>query len=760
MAREWRRYAVSFELPADGAPWYRLEVDAEGAEGSLWIDAVQLDEGEAADYRPRVELSVSVADGRRLRRAGEAATFTIRLRRPGGGETPLTWWLEDGFGQPLRRGRELLVAPERGEVSTSVRFSHLGRGAYRLVAEAEVGDEAVVEDATVAVVTWELGGPEPWFGAQYAAGRAGQAALELLRIGIHRGVVGPSLEPPAPGVERAIIGYQRAGITSFGILPEPDGDAEAYGEACRLAAARTGGRVKTWEAPELSAEHRRAAWEGLQSANRRSLLLAAAIDADGGLGRLRELADEGLPAATSALVIDLPAVPPERLGGVGLEQLIGAARDLCGEMPIAVRSAGLVAGPWDRSLPAGPGETLDPPTQAAWLVRSILMARAAGAACFLYPGAPQGDRDATLTVAGRTADLYDCTGAPLPAVAALDQVLDETRDRRLAERIELGRGAVCYRWQGRRPLATVWQTWRGDGPARLIIPLPPADLNARDLFGRPILLAGDPHTVLPLGAQPVFLEANRLGYREFAAALRAAELRGVPQVEAAFIPAGRGVALLLRNVGNRPAAGTVSRGEEELGFGPVAPGEQVALPWLERLQPVMSLAAQVRSGDGDEPIGHHVVCAGGDELIRPDRLAGGLAPGPDGRLARGGLTVTGEGLLIDLAVDDDLVTDGDVIELLVDTDLLGDRFEGVWSNDDHRFEFALTAAEPPGLRRLVTWRELGLDGPPAALGIDLGWHDVDAGGVLTRHLRWTGSTTGDRDPRALGWWVRDRPDGE
>ena len=533
---DWRRYAATFTLAEPG--WRCFAIGPAGGApvhdpGSIWVDDLRLDPGQPTSSA-RPVLGAELVDPPGLRRAGDRPEFLLRLVSPEAAhDVMLRWRIEDPFGQVLDLGSRRIELEPGEPAEVRVRMERLRPGAYRLEATAEVAGQHLRADATVVAVSWELGGPEPWFGVSGAWGGRGLDALELMRIGIERGLVPPGPEDVSFG---ALAARRRAGITTVGFLPER---ADAEQVAARVERFR--GLIKGWELPSLDppldvpeeAKRIDLAAAGIESGDPGSLGLLLRVPADeAGLSRLSSLL-EVAEHPGDGIELALGDGEPETLAGHGLMALVREARVRIGDLPleVGVVASGWAAEPWDADLTpaplrAGDAVRLTALDQASRLVRSVILAKAGGADWYLYPGAPIADRPEALSMvaAGRTSDLYAADGQPLPAVAGLDHVLDVLRNRRFAEAIDLGDGLLCLRFHERRPLAILWRPG-SSGTTDLRLPLPAAQLAVTDLFGQNVVVRGDAGAAfLAITRHPIYVEAAHLPSASFAAGLAAAEL--------------------------------------------------------------------------------------------------------------------------------------------------------------------------------------------------------------------------------------------
>ncbi len=812
VSADWRRYSASFDSSEAAGGWHcfalRLGTDgAAPASGELWIDGLRLERGEATPYEPQAAIGVHPGTARRLRHAGERVDFSIHLRTPGAtAPVPVTWRLEDPFGTLLRGSREVCTIDDDGYGELAVVDKSLRPGAYRLVAAAEFGDQVLSGQATVLAVVPKLGDPDRWFGVEGADGATGQTALDLLRIGLHRGVVGPRGDWHLSGaLRRRLEAYLRNGVEATGYLPPPGGTPAEYQRLVSEVVHRADGLVRCWEPPGEAtgatsegqeAAWRRAAFDGVRRGDRGARLLGVRLRADGDeppLSGLARVAAEGGLASTDAVGLELGEGPPELAGGTGLAGLLAAMPGLMRAggptKPIVVTAAGWPAEPWEApgALPTQTAQRVTPLLQASYLVRAVLLARAGGASAFIYGGAPQADRAATLTVmaAGVSPDLYDYTGAPLPAVAALDHVLDRLRGRTLDRAVALGPGVVCQVWRGRRPMATVWQVRQPGQRFTWAVPLPPGAVLVMDMFGRAVgTRAAAAETRIELGEHPVFVEYRPGHGAAFVSALQRSHVAGLPRFEVAVAPQADGLGAAVRNVSEvsltgrcevhiagRPVAGT--------SFGPLSASQTECRPTiaLQELPADQELAVTVRGEAGGEQ-----QTATGTVLWLPCGRQGGEPRWVSLRRLSYGSAATDavpprfalhwDAAALELRVETAAApAAGDRLEVLVDPEPASHAFVAGASGDERRLVVqpstgqvvvgASLLAEPLAIERAeratrvrcrLDWRRLGRQ-PTAGqiLGFDLAVSETAADGGTLRERRWRGALPTRREPRYLGW---------
>jgi hypothetical protein len=673
-----------------------------------------------------------------------------------------------------------------------VRTPVLGPGAYRLVASATVDGQALAASDSLVALAPKLGEPQPWLGVQDVVNADGVDALLRLRIGRVRGAARPEFDPAA--ALRLLGTFIRNGVLATGLLPAP---TETNAAQAAAAFARQHGRlVGLWELLPAglggvppAAETRRAIYTAVKAVHAKAQVVTAQVaggDPDAG-ARLADVIGGEVSGRTDAVQVVLDG-PPELAGGVGLPALVRDLRELGGDLPVGVVCPWAPVAPWDLDRTAVPAGSvalgrIDPLTQASLLARTLLLARAAGAAWVVHPGAPAGGPPTSYSVAeaGAAAHLYDYAGAALPAIAAMDQASDHLRGRARPEPVLLGEGVTAYLWQGRRPLLTVWQLQEPGAAATLTLPLAPRLALASDLFGRPVRSSSPTAVRLAVGPHPLYLEAARGADDAFVAAARQAHVDGLPLVDAAVVPSGLGLGVRLRNLGNRPLVGLVTltmpgAGGPPQPFAALAPGAQITVPGAldgplaQGTTPArLTIEGAARTLTQTLSVAHYP-CR--PEAPAPEplwRLHAGEAAEPADLEAAFTATWDIAALEVRFDVTDDEVTEGDAVELLLHPRLAEQVLDPRAAAGTERLVVravdgaiagrlrasAETEPRPGGYRVTVRvpWQWLG--GPPEAgraVGFDAGVMDTD-GATLQSHLRWRGSADTEREPRELGWLV-------
>lgn len=766
LTRDWRRYAAPCRVGASG--WFRFELLP--VSGELRLDGVRLAAGDEARFEPGPVLGVLTAPSLPLHRSGDRVDGRILLCWPGGGTARVAWRLEDPFGHAVRGGELVMTAPDARRAEDRLQFENVAPGAYRLAASARVGDRTLVEDATFVAVVENLRRPARWCGVTGLGGSAGLAAMKLLRVGLCRGVAGPEPVANPVALRDELVALRHAGIGAAGFLPGPLPDETEAGYRARVAAvmAPTRREIEGWEAPpELeprlgSADY--AAWA------ERAGAAAKAVDRHAVVALRRVGPSGAVPPGDGPVTLVTGDTPPEAVGGEGLEAVVRRRREELARDGRLGRVAVLVPGwpsePWDRSLPRTPLQAagrVDPVSQASFLARSLLLARAAGAEAFWYGGAAPGDVAPALTLAAPPrADLVAPDGASLPAVAALSHALERLDGRHLGGELPLGWQVHCLRWSARAPLAVLWQ-WRRPGrPLACDLPLPPEALSVTDLFGHPVApYPAGSGCRLEVDVHPLYVEAAGVGAARFWAAWQAARMAGQAPAVVAVGPAAGGAAVVVRNVGGQTVTGGVAlfAGAELLDRRPLpglAPGETgrvvFAAPWpgLDGVP----LRAEVEAGGArlEAVAWPQLGRAGDDRWLTLGRLRAGTMPEPGDLSATFRAVADAAGLRLEVRVVDDALTAGDAVTVYAVGGL--DEPETLLSSTPVapltvRPGDAEIARTAEGYRVALTipWARLGGHRARGVIGLDLTVRDAD-GGTVTE-LGWRGPN--GRRPAELGW---------
>ncbi|MCC7491690.1 MAG: hypothetical protein IT204_05060 [Fimbriimonadaceae bacterium] len=488
LSRDWRRYTC----PAPAGPawlWWRIAAGSES--GTLWVDGLRLDAGEATDYEATAALGV-VPPGRRLRRAGEGCRCDLLLRVPGGRAQQLVRWrLEDAAGHLALRGEATVDVPASGRLQWPVTLPALRPGAWRLVATAPGPGPPLTAQTTFVTVAPDLAPPVPWLGFREAAGKAGLEALRSVGAGLHE-TVWDSSQAPSPALLLRLADERRQGLTSLARL----GAAASWPElaaAWQAARLRSGDRLRVWLGPPTETLPP----PGLPPETAPTLWWPAVSTAQS----LAELQAHLAPwPATAPARLRLAPGPPEAGALPALAQQ-PATRPWLVEVPATPAEC------WDTNWPLGPTAAttavVTARTQAAWAVRAVLLARALGGNALLA-AAPAADRPAALRVAASGhGELFGPDGAPQPAVAALEQAVEQLRGRASLHLLRLPHDV--YLLLGNRPAWAALWTAR---PATQRLRLPAAEAwQATDLYGRRVTLYGAPPQVR-VGFEPLYLTAR------------------------------------------------------------------------------------------------------------------------------------------------------------------------------------------------------------------------------------------------------------
>jgi len=135
---EWKRYHFSF-APSDFKKsgfyltWVGLASDCK--EGSLWIDAVQLEEGELSDFQPAApaEYGVEATSREKLFEAGQPCGAVLRVRN--NSRTSLSvkvpYVIKDYWDQTVRSGAISVSVPAQSTAAYPVAIGQLPNGYYR-----------------------------------------------------------------------------------------------------------------------------------------------------------------------------------------------------------------------------------------------------------------------------------------------------------------------------------------------------------------------------------------------------------------------------------------------------------------------------------------------------------------------------------------------------------------------------------------------------------------------------------------------------
>ena len=135
---EWARYHVEFtadkfEKSGWWLPWISFP---DRGEGTLWVDAVQLEEGGLTDYQPAaaVEFGVEIATPGKLFTRTQLPEAEVRIRNNGATafNGTMTYQVLDYTGEIARIGTLALYADARSDASVTLTLPELRSGYYRL----------------------------------------------------------------------------------------------------------------------------------------------------------------------------------------------------------------------------------------------------------------------------------------------------------------------------------------------------------------------------------------------------------------------------------------------------------------------------------------------------------------------------------------------------------------------------------------------------------------------------------------------------
>lgn len=135
---EWKRYQFSFYTGDFKKTGYYLTwvgLDPALKEGSLWVDAVQLEEGDLTDFQPasEAEYGVEVLSKEKLFESGTACKVALRVRnntdqRRGG---KVSYVIKDYWEQEVKKGEVELGVADGFYAERTVDFGALPCGYYR-----------------------------------------------------------------------------------------------------------------------------------------------------------------------------------------------------------------------------------------------------------------------------------------------------------------------------------------------------------------------------------------------------------------------------------------------------------------------------------------------------------------------------------------------------------------------------------------------------------------------------------------------------
>lgn len=135
---EWKRYHFSFYTADFKKSGYWLTwvgLDPQCKQGTLWIDAVQLEEGDLSDFRPaaEIEYGVEVPNKEKLFESCTPAAALLHVRNNGKQNLAgnVQYVVKDYWDQPARTGAVAVNVPADGTIAYPVDFGVLPCGYYR-----------------------------------------------------------------------------------------------------------------------------------------------------------------------------------------------------------------------------------------------------------------------------------------------------------------------------------------------------------------------------------------------------------------------------------------------------------------------------------------------------------------------------------------------------------------------------------------------------------------------------------------------------
>jgi|GEM_PF-1973324 len=144
---EWKRYSFPFETKDFKKGRYCLTwvgIDSQCKEGSLWIDAVQVEEGDLSDFQPstEIEYGVEVLNKEKLFDSGSPCKAVLRVRN--NGKNPLDgkvdYVIKDYWEKPVSTGSVPVQVKADGNTSYDLDFGKLPCGYYRGSFTASTGE--------------------------------------------------------------------------------------------------------------------------------------------------------------------------------------------------------------------------------------------------------------------------------------------------------------------------------------------------------------------------------------------------------------------------------------------------------------------------------------------------------------------------------------------------------------------------------------------------------------------------------------------
>jgi len=151
VTNEWKRYEIEFKTGNFKTSGYYLTwvgIHPSSTEGHLWIDAVQLEEGAATDFKPAsaLELGVEMQSQFKLFEKGQDAIAAVRIRNnasmPFAGS--MSYEIKDYWGKVVKSGTLDLKAPANGNNETALNFGQLPCGYYKAFCKLDGESEEAI----------------------------------------------------------------------------------------------------------------------------------------------------------------------------------------------------------------------------------------------------------------------------------------------------------------------------------------------------------------------------------------------------------------------------------------------------------------------------------------------------------------------------------------------------------------------------------------------------------------------------------------
>jgi len=144
---EWKRYSFPFftsEFKKGGYCLTWIGIDSGCKEGSLWIDAVQVEEGDLSDFQPsaEVEYGISVASPEKLFESGSPCKAALSVRNNGKAQLDgkVDYVIKDFWEKPVFTGTVPVSMKAGSTASYPVDFGKLSCGYYRGYFTASTGE--------------------------------------------------------------------------------------------------------------------------------------------------------------------------------------------------------------------------------------------------------------------------------------------------------------------------------------------------------------------------------------------------------------------------------------------------------------------------------------------------------------------------------------------------------------------------------------------------------------------------------------------